>query len=198
MTSPVPMDTTPTTPGLLRPSAVQGTQFPAPRQPIAFNTLPPFQEPSYTLSAQMLFEIAPPTVPFTNTSITHRSSGINALYANITRLSPMVMPPDLSGYNQLPTTASYHPPQLDPTLSLEVEADAIRTCHFYIISPVNMVLFNNTYQYRGVGFPIRSRSEDRNCFSVDNPPTTAVNHLSRVDFSWEVRVNNQWRKFAVL
>jgi hypothetical protein len=109
------------------------------------------------------------------------------------------LPDDLSGYNNLPVAILYHPMQVDPTLQLNVEADAIRACHSYIVSAVNMVLFNNSYTLvaNNSYCTVRSISEDVHSVRVQTGDTF-VSHVSRVDLSWEVWIGNAWYKFAFL
>jgi hypothetical protein len=95
----------------------------------------------------------------------------------------MAHPQDLSGYNELPAYLGYHPIQVDPTLELAVEADAIRACHNYIVAPVNMVLYNNTYLIQGANCRIRSNAEDVHSVPVTFTDGITRNQVSRVDLS---------------
>jgi hypothetical protein len=107
-------------------------------------------------------------------------------------------PRDLSGYNELPTNVVYHPIQVDPTLELSVEADAIRACHTISVGPVNMVLYNNSYIIQGSKCRIRSIAEDVHSVPITVAPGVTSNLISRVDLSWEVLVGNSWQKLAFL
>jgi hypothetical protein len=60
-------------------------------------------------------------------------------------LSTSLRPNDLAGYYSLASNLLYHPVQVDRTLRIAVESDAIRACHSHIVDPVNMVLSNNPY-----------------------------------------------------
>jgi hypothetical protein len=100
----------------------------------------------------------------------------------------------LAGYYNLPTTSAYHSLQLDPTLDVSLEADAIRACHSYIVGPVNMVLGNNPYyNTQRQPYSIRSISED-----VHTIQTEGGKHVIRVDLSWQVMLNTVWHTFAIV
>ena len=80
-----------------------------------------------------------------------------------------------------------------------MEADAIRACHNHIVSPVNMVLFNNSYTLAANNQYCRIRSKSEETYSVSVwTGTEHVGHLSRVDLSWEVQIASSWYKFAFL
>ena len=195
-------NTTYTTPGViegfLQPSAtIIAQSFPAYKQAIEFSTLPAIPEPPYTLSAQMLLEILPPSVPARRTDYSYPSSAVNRSYANIRRLSPLPLPSDLSGYNNLPLTAL----ESSPSIGSNSQSRGRSRCNPCLpklhYMPSELGSCKQFVQNWDIDCPIRSRSEDMNCFLVHDYPTT-VNHLSRVEFSWEVLVNSQWHKFAVL
>lgn len=187
-------------PNYLQPTSAPGQNVvPNPEpQAVQFLQITAITEPRYSLSARQFLEIAVPTVPSSGSGTIRNSSDSNKLYANIGRLSTLYCPRDLSGYYNLPSALQYHPIQADPTLELSVEADAIRASHTYIIGPVNMVLFNNSYLMNGVPCRIRSIAEDVHSRTVQLSTSYSVNHISRVDLSWEVYIGNSWHKFAFL
>lgn len=198
MNSPISTNTIPT--GIvgthLHPFGLRVSQ-PAVSSHPTWSSLGTIAIPAYSLSAQMFLEIEPPTIPISHYGTARLSSAANYFYANIGPLRPLSLPNDLSGYNSLPTTKQYHPLQPDPTLQLGVEADAIRACQNYIIDPVNKVLFNNSYIVDNQLCRIQTKSEDVHSVPVQSGDTS-VNHLSRVDFSWEVLVRGSWYKFAFI
>lgn len=203
MSSPVTASTVPMSgPGFsLHPS----TAASLPSQPTGSPSQPTFpplshvQEPPYTLSARMLLEISPPTFCISQTGDARLSSSTNMFYSNVGGITKLALPNDLSGYNNLPTTYRYHPIQGDPTLDLSVEADAVRACLIYLVGPVNLALYNNSYNIASNNSycHIRSKCEDTHSVNVQSG-STYVNHVSRVDLSWEVKVSNVWYKFAFL
>lgn len=165
---------------------------------VGFPDLIPVEEKPFSLSAREHLDSHPPTFPSVGTGYAWQSSAANLFYANIGRIHFLPLPNDLAGYNTLSPAKAYHPIQLDPLLQLGVEADAIWACKSYIVTPTNMVLASNSYNY-----PIRSRSEDSHSVRVNYGQDIYghdiyVNHMSRVDLSWEVQIGGQWIKFAFL
>jgi hypothetical protein len=147
----------------------------------------------------MLLDILPPTIHLTETGSSRPSSAANEFYSNIGRISNLLLPNDLCGYNNLPSEFLYHPNQPDPTLEPSVEADAIRACHTHIVTPVNMVLFNNSYTIAANNQYCRIRSISETTHSVIvQTGTEYVSHVSRVDLGWEVQIGTSWYKFAFL
>ena len=157
-------------------------------------------EPAPTLSAKMYLDLLPPPITVNQMGSPRPSSAANLNYANIGPMTKLPLPHDLSGYKELPVTLRYHPVQADPTLSLSVEADAIRAIYNYIVGPVNCVLYDNSYySITGEYCIIRTRSEDTHSVEVGldpSRPDLIVSHVSRVDLSREVFVGNMWHKFA--
>ena len=120
------------------------------------------------------------------------SSRLNGIYPNVTQLFNWDLPEGLGGYARLPQGSPFAPPQLDPTIEINVEADAIWVSRLYLLTPVNTV-FSHTSPYK-----IRCSVEDGHSVRVrvDNK---MVEHLSRVDLSWSVEVHEgHWNKFALL
>ena len=185
-----------------------GLNITAPAAPPTRRALPPrtpVTEPTPVLSARMLLDIDIPAANVSaNVSGTGRpSSSANAYYANIGVIEELPFHYDLSGYENLPTTARYHSIQGDPTLEPSVEADAIKAIYNLVFAPVNRVLYDTTYTLiDGYRCPIRSVSEDTHTVKVvlnpNNPDQSTVSHVSRVDYSWEVFVDGYWRKFMLM
>lgn len=185
------------------PSATLAVTVAPPRIPAGIGPLMDVPEPEFTLSARMLLDSKPPAFDSSATGAGRVSSLANMYFANIGPITYLPPPNDLSGYGNLPTTLRYHPIQIDPTISISVEADAIRACHNYIVSPVNRVLFDNSYTLStGAYCTIRSLCEDTRLIPIyydqNRPELGTFNCVSRVDFSWEVQINSQWCKFAFL
>jgi len=171
-----------------------GSQFPAsPPVPASLPPLNTIQEPPFTLSALGLLEILPPPIQSRSTGIARASSASNLAYANIGVIDPLEVPNDLCGYSSLSSSLSYHPTQADPTADLEYEADAVMASYTYIVRPVNMVLFANSF-----GYSIRTRCEDTHCVKVRNASGEEIELVSRVDYSWQAWINNGWETFFVL
>ena len=146
----------------------------------------------------MLLELPLPTIQISQPGTARQSSYKNLFYSNIGPISPFPLPTDLSGYNELPKDLRYHPLQVDPTIQLANEADAIRACQNYIIDPVNKVLHDNSYMVDNIPCRIRTMCEDIHSVTVEHCNGTSTSHVSRVDFSWEVLVRGHWYKFAFL
>lgn len=149
------------------------------------------------MSARDLLEISAPHLPTQGSGQASNSSTSNSFYANIGSLTLLAYPDDLAGYYNLDLTHLYHPVQVDRTLDISVEADAIRACHSYIVGPVNMVLANNPYSLQGQSYPIRSISEDVHSKTVQ-VGNNYVLHVTRVDLSWQVSLASGWHTFAIV
>lgn len=150
----------------------------------------PVTEPPYSLSARALLEIASPYLGVKLSGQVRDSSLSNANYSNINQLQPLTFPGDLAGYYALPNNELYHPVQVDRTLNINVESDAIRACHSHILGPVNMVLANNLYVHGGAQLHITSKSEAVHA--------TANGEVTRVDLSYQVVVEQVSYTFAVV
>jgi hypothetical protein len=179
---------------------VAGSATPTPR------ALPPrmlVTEPTPLLSARMLLDMDIPQTNFTISGTGRPSSAANMSYANIGPILQFALPHDLSGYEQLPPILRYYPVQADPTLAPSNEADAIKAIYNLVFLPVNRVLYDTTYALSdGYRCPIRTVSEDTHTVKVvldpNDPGDSTVNHVSRVDYSWEVFLDGSWQKFMIM
>ena len=160
-------------------------------------------EPLPALSARMLLDMDIPASNFSVSGTGRASSAANMYYANVGVIDEFLLPHDLSGYEQLPTTLRYHAIQEDPTLAPSIEADAIKAIYHLVFAPVNRVFYDTTYTLiDGYRCPIRSVSEDTHTVKVvlnpNNPDDSTVSHVSRVDYSWEVFIDGYWQKFMLM
>jgi hypothetical protein len=132
-----------------------------------------------------------PVVQLLSSGLVSVSSVTNQYYANVSRLLTWDLPQGLGGYDNLPADLVYSAAQIDPAIQISGEADAIWASRLYIVTPVNSVLCRNS------SYPIRCGSEDSHSVKV-MVDGNIVEHMSRVDLSWSVKVREIWYRFAVL
>jgi len=143
-------------------------------------------------TAKEVLDCDVPEVTVLSLGLASTSSRSNGIYPNVNQLFNWDLPECLGGYARLPQDSLFAPPQLDPTIEISVEADAIWASRLYLLTPVNTV-FSHMSPYK-----IRCSAEDSHSVRVrlDNK---MVEHLSRVDLSWSVEVREgHWNKFALL
>ena len=151
-----------------------------------FLLTPPFQEPQGKWTARQLLESPPPSIGIPALSPqTHQSSQHNLLFATIGLLTPSPNPDGLIDYysyqNQF--AAVHYPVQLNPTLEMNNESEAIYATRLYIVSPVCRTLCYSS------NTRISCRTEES---------ATDGNVLSRLDMSFSMLISENWRRFAVL
>ena len=109
-----------------------------------FLPTPLFQEPHIKWTACQLLESPPPDITIPIVSLpTHQSSQHNLLYATIGLLTPSPNPDGLVDYynRQNQQAAVHYPIQIDPTLEMNNEAEAIYATRHYIVTPVCRALY---------------------------------------------------------
>ena len=114
------------------------------------------------------------------------SSGTNSLYATLRRLVPRPLPANLNGYYELANryARAFNPVLIDPTLTVNNEADTVFLMRMYIVTPVCAVLGTST-QYAVITTSEETVSDGRT--------------ICRVDLSFAVRLSDAITKtFAVL
>ena len=201
ITSPVTTNTAPSTSYLI-PNTL-GVTAPATPTPRALPPRTQVTQPPPMLSARMLLGMDIPRSNFNISGTGRVSSAANMYYANIGPILQFALPHDLSGYERLPLILRYYPVQEDPTLASSNEADAIKAIYNLVFLPVNRVLYDTTYTLsNGYRCPIRTVSEDTHTVRVvldpNDPGDSTVNHVSRVDYSWEVLLDGSWQKFMLM
>jgi len=132
----------------------QAPAIPRGRLALPWKALMPVAIPNGMLTAKQLLEVSPPT-------ISRRARAVVTTHSRdpcpgLRRIHSLQWRNDLAGYTRLPDRLMYHYLEEDPTLWLDVEADAIWACKNYIVSPVNIVL------PKGFSFPIRTPPKTRN------------------------------------
>jgi hypothetical protein len=173
----------------------------------------PPNQPSFSLTARQMLDIDLPETPASsfrqvagsNSSLTSEE------FPTVGPLAQLPWPLDYEGYQSLPNTLGYHPPQHDPTTALYVEADAIRFCHSLVLNAVNLVLKDNLYgainaNNAPVYCEISTVSEDYHLSRTTDGIGNVRSYASRVDFGWDVFlkdannrfISNTGVKFAVL
>jgi hypothetical protein len=166
------------------------TQTAPPAPPKFPGRLPIISAPT-GFSARMHLDYDIPVVQILSNGLASVSSGTNQHYANVSGLLAWDLPQGLSGYENLPAELLYSAAQIDPAIQISGEADAIWASRLYIVTPVNSVLCRNT------SYPIRCGSEDSHSVKV-MVDGNIVEHMSRVDLSWSVKIQEIWYRFAVL
>jgi len=182
-TTTIPINPTYLTP--LAPAIPQGRLAPP------WPALMPVAIPNCMLTAKQLLELSPPIISRDGRARAVVTTHSRDPYPSLRRIHPLQWPNDLAGYTRLPDGLMYHYLEEDPTLWLDVEADAIWACKNYIVSPVNIVL------QKGFSFPIRSTSENTKSVEITQGQDV-VHHLSRLDLGWDVCIGGSWVTFAVL
>jgi hypothetical protein len=151
-----------------------------------FLPTPPFNEPQFKWTARQLLEAPPPPIAVPTVSPqTHQSSQHNLLFATICLLTPSPNPDWLVDYygNQNQQAAVHFPIQLDPTLEMNNESEAIYATRLYIVTPVLRAL------YYSCSTRIMCRTEET---------ATDGNVLSRLDMTLSTEVSGRWRRFAII
>ena len=189
--SPSTPTTTPINPGYLNPqtSATSHVGLPAPWPPLT-----PVAAPTASLTAKQLLEMPLPVIARDGRTRAMGTTQTHNAYPSLRKIYLLQRPDDLTGYSRLPSAKEFHYMDHDPTLYLDVEADAIWACKQYVVSPVNTIL------QTGVHFPIRTASENTKSVQIlANPAADDIeHHLSRLDLVWDVHINGSWNTFAVL
>jgi hypothetical protein len=190
--SPSAPTTTPINPVYLNPqtSATPHVGLPAPWPPLT-----PVAVPNASLTAKQSLEMPLPVLARDGRTRATGTTQSRNTYPSLRKIYPLQWPNDLTGYSRLSSTAlKFNYVDEDPTLWLDVEADAIWACKHYVVSPVNTVL------QTGVYFHIRTASENTKSVQIQAGPTAedVEHHLSRLDLMWDVHINGNWNTFAVL